>query len=135
MTDKNIETVKAMYAAFGRGDLQFVLDQLADADFQGWQVNSATRTRVPWHMELTNKQAVARYFTEGLRGIDHTKFEPRDFASNGRQVYVTVDMTQKVAASGKTIEQKDVVHTFTFADGRIVKVRIAEDTALTAAAF
>jgi hypothetical protein len=133
--DKNIETVKAMYAAFGRGDLPFVMEQLADQGFQDWRVASATETRVPWHKVFKGKREVPGFFHALAESVDHLKLEPRDFASNGAQVYVTLDMTQKVKATGKVIEQKDLVHVFTFENGRVVKVRIAEDTALTAAAF
>lgn len=133
--DKNIETVKAMYAAFGRGDVPFVLEQLADEGFQDWRVNSATDTRVPWHKNFRGKREVPGFFQALAGNVDHVRFEPRDFASNGEQVYATIDMTLKVKATGKVIEMNDVVHVFTFKNGRIVKVRASEDTALGASAF
>ncbi len=134
-SDKNIETVSAMYAAFGRGDLPFVLEQLADVGFEDWRVVSATATRVPWHKVFSSKRDVAGYFEALAGSVDHVHFHPRDLASNGTQVYATVDLTLKVKATGKLIEMVDVVHVFTFKNDRIVKVRILEDTALSAAAF
>jgi ketosteroid isomerase-like protein len=133
--DKNIETIKAMYAAFGRGDLPFVLEQLADEGFQDWRVNSATDTGVPWHQNFASKRDVPGFFQALSGNVEHVRFEPRDFASNGNQVYATIDMTLKVKATGKMIEMNDVVHVFTFKNGRIVKLRAAEDTALGATAF
>jgi ketosteroid isomerase-like protein len=135
-SDKNIETVKAMYAAFGRGDIPFVLEQIADQGFQDWRVNSATTSaRVPWHKNYTSKREVPGFFQALNESVEHLRLEPRDFASNGNQVYVTLDLTLKVRATGKVVDMNDVVHVFTFKDGRVVKLRSSEDTALGASLF
>ena len=49
--------------------------------------------------------------------------------------YATVRLVQLVRATGKTLEQVEVIHHFTFRNDKIVRCRIAEDTALTMAAF
>lgn len=47
--EKNLRLVQDMYAAFGRGDVQFVLEQIDD-DCDGWGVVSSLKhSNVPWH--------------------------------------------------------------------------------------
>jgi uncharacterized protein len=46
MTDRKIQTVQAIYEAFGRGDIEFILNQLTD------DVNWAScpdSNIAPWH--------------------------------------------------------------------------------------
>ncbi|HEX3776610.1 MAG TPA: nuclear transport factor 2 family protein [Polyangiaceae bacterium] len=133
--EKNLRTVQDMYAAFGRGDIGFVLEQIAD-ECDGFGVVSATETGVPWHVgtELKGKAGVVRYF-ESLAPVDHVLLEQRDFAAMAEQVYVTVRLVQFIRATGKTLEQPEVVHHFTFKNGKVVRCRVLEDTAATRAAF
>jgi ketosteroid isomerase-like protein len=134
--DKNLALVRDMYAAFGRGDLGFVIDAIAD-DCDDFCVVSATSTGVPWHLagKAKGKAAAVRYFEALASVVDHERFEQRDFAATGDHVYSTVNLVQRVRATGKTIVQQEVVHHFTFCDGKVVRCRVLEDTALTQAAF
>jgi ketosteroid isomerase-like protein len=134
--EKNLRTVQDMYAAFGRGDLGFVLDQIDDT-CEGFGVISSTKTGVPWHLDLSTKgrAAAVGYFEALGSSVDHTGFEQRDFAATGDHVYATVRLVQVNRATGKTIEQPEVIHHFTFRNGKVVRCRISEDTALTKAAF
>ena len=61
--------------------------------------------------------------------------EQRDFAATGDHVYATVRLVQAIRATGKTLEQPEVIHHFTFRNGKVVRCRVGEDTALTKAAF
>jgi ketosteroid isomerase-like protein len=53
----------------------------------------------------------------------------------GDHVSVTVRLTQKIRATGKVLEQPEVVHRWTFRNGKVVRCRVLEDTAATRAAF
>jgi ketosteroid isomerase-like protein len=134
--EKNLRIVQDMYAAFGRGDLAFVLDQIDDACDDFCAV-SGTATGVPWHLggKAKGKAAAVRYFEALASTVDHRLFEQRDFAAMGDQVYATVRLVQFIRATGKTLEQPEVVHHFTFRDGKVIRCRVLEDTALTRAAF
>jgi ketosteroid isomerase-like protein len=134
--EQNLRIVQDMYAAFGRGDVAFVLEQIDDA-CDGFGVVSATATGVPWHLDLKTrgKAAAVRYFEALASSVDHVTFEQRDFAATGDHVYATVRLVQKIRATGKTLEQPEVVHHFTFRNGKVVRCRVSEDTALTGAAF
>jgi len=133
--EKNLRIVQDMYAAFGRGDVGFVLEQIDD-DCNGFGVVSATATGVPWHVStnVKGKAGAIRYF-ESLAPVDHKVFEQGDFAAMGDHVYATVRLVQYIRATGKTLEQPEVVHHFTFKNGRVIRCRVLEDTAATKAAF
>jgi ketosteroid isomerase-like protein len=134
--EQNLRIVQDMYAAFARGDVAFVLAQIDDA-CDGWGVISATKTGVPWHVGLDEKgKAGAVAFFEALASsVDHLGFEQGDFAATGEHVYATVRLSQRIRATGKTLEQREVIHHFTFRHGKVVRCRVGEDTAFTAAAF
>ena len=134
--EQNLRIVQDMYAAFGRGDIGFVLERIAD-DCDDFCVISGTETGVPWHLQgkSKGKGAAARYFEALGSTVDHTVFEPRDFAATGDHVYATVKMQMVVRATGRKIEHPEVIHHFTFRDERVVRCRATEDTARTAAAF
>jgi ketosteroid isomerase-like protein len=134
--EKNLRIVQDMYAAFGRGDLGFVLDQIDD-DCDGFCVVSATATGVPWHLgaSVKGKPAAVAYFEALGSSVDHERFEQKDFAATGDHVYSTVRLVQRIRATGKTLEQPEVVHHFTFRSGKVIRCRILEDTALTSKAF
>lgn len=131
--EKNLRVVQDMYAAFGRGDVGFVVAQIHD-DCDGFGVVSATATGAPWHVgtSLKGKAGALRYF-ESLANVEHKAFEPRDFAAMGDHVYATVRLL--LETSGKTIEQPEVVHHMTFRDGKVIRCRVLEDTAATKAAM
>jgi ketosteroid isomerase-like protein len=124
-----------MYAAFGRGDIGFVLEQIGD-NCDGFGVVNATETGVPWHVSTNVKgRAGAIGYFESLAPVDHKVFEQRDFAAMGDHVYATVRLVQYIRATGKTLEQPEVVHHFTFENGKVIRCRVLEDTAATKAAF
>ena len=133
--EKNLRSVQVMYAAFGRGDIGFVLEQIDDA-CDGFGVVSANETGVPWHVgtDVKGKAGAVRYF-EALAVVDHKVFEQRDFAAMGDHVYATVRLVQHIRATGKTLEQPEVVHHWTFKNGKVLRCRVLEDTAATKAAF
>jgi hypothetical protein len=134
--EQNLRIVQDMYAAFGRGDLGFVLDKIDD-ECDGFGVISGTETGVPWHLDLKTKgkPGAVRYFEALASSVDHKAFEQRDFAASGDHVYATVRLVQAVHATGKSLEQSEVIHHFTFRNGKVVRCRVSEDTALTKAAF
>jgi ketosteroid isomerase-like protein len=133
--EKNLRIVQDMYAAFARGDVGFVVEQIDEA-CDGFGVISATRTGAPWHVstDMKGKAGAMRYF-ESLAGIEHVAFEQRDFAAMGEQVYATLRLVLRDKKTGKTIEQPEVVHHFTFKNGKVARVRVLEDTAATRAAY
>lgn len=134
--EKNLRIVQDMYAAFGRGDLNFVLDQIAE-DCDDFCVISGTQTGVPWHLQGQHRgrPAALRYFEALAANVEHELFEPRDFAATGDHVYATVRMVMRSRHTGKAFELPEVMHHFTFRDGKVVRCRATEDTAQTKAGY
>ena len=127
----NIQVIKDCYQAFARGDLPFILERVSPVRFERWGVVAGGSWRAPWHHEAKSKQDVQKYFEAVLGTMEPLRFEPSLFAAAGDYVYATVNMEYKVRANGKVLVMQDVVHKFKLLEGRIVGVRISEDTANT----
>jgi uncharacterized protein len=72
----NVETVQALYDAFGRGDIPAILDMLAD-DIQ-WD-QDAPSYGIPIYEPGVGKEQVKRFF-EALQDLEFLRFEPNDLA-------------------------------------------------------
>lgn len=130
----NISIVQDIFAAFSRGDIEYVMSTISEAVTE-FSVISDSPTQVPWHLNGKGKVGAGRFF-EALGGtVEFTKFDPRDYAASGDHVYVTIDMDMTVRKSGVKISMRDVVHKFTLKGGKCVRWRASEDTALTDRAF
>ncbi len=126
---KNLQIIQDCYAAFGRGDLGFVLDHFAD-ELTEFGVISDAAPGVPWHFRGKRKADVARYF-EALGGALETRgFAATDLAAAGDQVYAAVRQQVVVRSTGQTLDLL-LFHRFTLRDGKIVAWRGSEDTAAT----
>ena len=130
-TDPNIAAVQRLYAAYGRGDVDAVLTELAeDVDWAA----EATGTSVPWWGSFHGKGEVPRFFKEIGANLDVTEFDLVSLTSNDTDVVAIVHWTFTVKATGKTASMY-MQHWWRFADGKIVFFRGSEDTAQSAAAF
>jgi ketosteroid isomerase-like protein len=107
----NVETVQAIYAAFGRGDVPAILDQLADD--VAWD-QDAPGYGVPIYEPGVGKDHAARFF-QLLQDLQIHRFEPTNFLTGGNQVAVTIDIEAEVKATGRTAEALEI-HLWTFGD-------------------
>ena len=111
----NVESVQAIYEAFGRGDVPAILDQLADD--VAWD-QDAPGYGVPIYEPGTGKDHAARFF-EALQDVEFARFEPTNFLTGGEQVAVTIDLEATVKATGKSFRALEI-HLWTFgADGKV----------------
>jgi ketosteroid isomerase-like protein len=129
--EKNIQVIKDMYQAFTRGDIPFIMERVSPVRFERWGVVANGKWRAPWHHQANSKQDVLKYFEAVLGALEPLRFEPSLFAAAGDTVYATVHMEYKVRANGRILVMPDVVHKFKLLEGRVVEVRISEDTELT----
>jgi ketosteroid isomerase-like protein len=127
---KNIAFVQDLYAAFGRGDLPYILERFAP-ELEEFGVSAAGRARAPWHTTTTKRDGVAAYFQQLLGALEPVSFEPRHFAAGDDYVYATVDQAYKVRANGKTLPMRNGVHRFKVRGGKVVGWIACEDTQLT----
>ena len=123
---EHIATVFAIYEAFGRGDVGFILDQLDD-DVE-WEQGGLDHG-VPWLQPGRGRDHAAGFFNRLADNADLTMFEPRAPMANETQVAVPVAIEATVRATGKRIVEQNEVHLWTFgAGGKVVAFRHLADT-------
>jgi uncharacterized protein len=127
VTDTKIATVQSVYEAFGRGDIDAILEYLTD-DID-W-ASCPDSTIAPWHGVRHGKEEVPTFFTALAENLDVTGFEPLAFTSNETDVMVVTRWAATARATGTSAEM-DIHHWWRFRDGKICFYRGTEDTALT----
>lgn len=129
--DTKIEAVQRLYAAYGRGDIDAVLAELADD--VDWAAEAASSS-APWYGPFRGKQQVPGFFEAVGSNVDVTEFALVSLTSNQTDVVAIVHWSYKVRATGKTASMY-MQHWWRFSDGKIVFFRGSEDTEQTVMAF
>ena len=130
-TDPKITAVERLYAAYGQGDVDAVLAELADD--VDW-ATEADGSSVPWWGAFRGKAAVPAFFHAIGSSVDVTEFDIVSLTANDTDVVATVHWTFTVKATGKSASMY-MQHWWRFARGKIVFFRGSEDTAQSAEAF
>ncbi len=128
----NIETVQGIYAAYGRGDMQFILDHVDDD--VSWGIESVAANEVAPHGVRQGKAGVPAFFAAWAETADFKTFNPHDFVAAGDHVFNHLQYDVTVKATGKSVKNLAMQH-WTFKDGKIVRWRGYEDTAATRDAY
>jgi ketosteroid isomerase-like protein len=132
MSDKNIELVQTIYAAFGRGDVAAIMEHIDDK-MTRFGI-AAQDSSVPFHKQFPEKRLVPQFFQALAQEVEFLKFEPYGFAAGGDHVYCSIRSEVKMKRSGKKL-QLDEIHRFTIKNGRVVEWLGTEDTATVSAAY
>jgi ketosteroid isomerase-like protein len=128
MTDAKIATVQIVYEAFGRGDVEAILQLLSD-DID-W-ASCPESTVAPWHGVYRGTGEVPKFFKALGESLEVTGFEPLAFTSNQTDVMVVIRFAATARATEKSAEM-DIHHWWRFRDGKICFYRGTEDTVMTA---
>ena len=129
---QNIETARRVYEAFGRGDVQAILDWVTDD--VDWSTDAAIPS-APWYGPRRGKDEVVRFFAAVGGTGPVTEFTPLAYAGNeDGDVMVFLRYAFTVTATGKHVEM-NMHHYWKFRDGKACYVRSSEDTAQVAAAL
>jgi ketosteroid isomerase-like protein len=98
--EQNIETTKAMYEAFGRGDVNAILEVVTDD--VDWSTDAAIES-APWYGPKHGKAGVRSFF-EGIGQTGPvTELTPLSFASNDDgDVMTFIRNAFTVTATGKS---------------------------------
>lgn len=129
--DDNVKTIKQVYEAFGRGDVNAILERLTDD--VDW-ASDASSAAAPWYGIRHGRDAVSDFFQAFGSTMEVQKFEPFAFAGNEDEVHTMVHFQATSRATGRGIDM-DLHHYFRFRDGRISFYRGSEDTAQTETAL
>jgi ketosteroid isomerase-like protein len=129
--DDSIKLIQAVYEAFGRGDVQFILDNVTDD--VDWATDTAS-TAAPWYGPHHGKAGVTDFFQAFGSTMTVQRFEPVSFACNGADVHTIVKLASTRIATGATAEM-NLHHWFQIRDDKIACYRGTEDTAITEAMF
>jgi len=130
--EQNIETARQMYQAFGRGDVQAILDRVTDD--VDWSTDAAIES-APWYGPRHGKDGLISFFEAIGKTGPVTEFTPLAFASNDDgDVMVFLRYAFTVTATGKHVAM-NMHHYWRFRDGQACFVRSSEDTAQVAAAL
>jgi uncharacterized protein len=125
---QNVERVGKIYEAFGRGDVGYILDQLAD-DVR-WQTH--LQPEVPWSGDYSGKGKVGKFFEAIANSVDVTAFRPGEFVAQGDSVVSVGEFGCRVRASGKSALTR-WVFLWKFRDGRVASYEQFHDPAIAAA--
>jgi hypothetical protein len=120
----NVDTVKQIYDAFGRGDVPAILDKLDDN--VEWETQVPV-DGVPWLQARRGKASIPAFF-ESLAPLEITRFEPYDFFESGARVFVLVNFAAN--HMGKSYSFPIEGHLWQFnPDGKVAKYDHIVDTA------
>ena len=135
MSEKeNVDVVKRMFEAFGRGDIPAVLGILAeDVEFQS-PVTRVEHVEVSWARPRRGREQVAQYFKELAEKVQPKPFEVLATIAQGDMVVVEGRNLGIIKSTGRTYEH-DWVMTFNLREGKIISCRHYYDTADVSAAF
>lgn len=136
MTDLRA-TVIGIYQAFGRGEVPFILDQLApDVRWEDWPAdapNFAQQAGVPYMEARRGKEGALEFF-QLLSTYKFPTFDVRNVLVGGNQVagLVVIEIN---FPNGNTVREEEM-HLFEFnADGKVTRFRHYIDTAKAIAAM
>lgn len=128
---QNIQVVQEAYAAFGRGDVQAILDRLDDSIV--WMPVYGTAPYVPTSGERRGKQAVGAFFAQVAESVTFVRFEPKEFVASGDKVVALGHYTAKTPI-GKGFDA-DFAMVFTLKNGKVVAFQEFSDSAAINAAY
>jgi ketosteroid isomerase-like protein len=124
-----LESVKAFYAAFARGDVQAGFE-LLDPDVE-W----LTPETLPWSRgDYHGRDEVAQYFAGLGEAVEDVSVEPDDLLTCGENVIALGLYRGRSSVTGRSFAAR-FAHVLTVRDGRVIIMRGYEDTATIAAAF
>jgi ketosteroid isomerase-like protein len=132
----NIETVRKIYKAFGAGDAQGILDQLADdVNWESWPDNHGQNAGISYLKPQHGKAGVMEFLGAVARDLRVRNFEVLSLMEGGNQVVAEFLMDADVVPSGGHFRDEEL-HLFTFNDnGQVVRFRHYLDSAKHIAAW
>jgi ketosteroid isomerase-like protein len=117
VSETDVETIRAGYAALSRGDWDTILGA-ADPDFE---LQTAARVTSPG--TYRGIAAVRRFFDDLFEPFEQVTATPQKFFEEGDRIAVLLNVTLRPHGSTATIENR-IGHLWTFRDGKAVRLEI-----------
>ena len=130
---ENTKLVQSAYAAFGRGDVKFILDRVDP--HVDWQTLLGAGQQVTTAGRRTSPAEVAKFFQLLAENVDFKSFEPREFVAEHDKVVALGHYEGVVKRKTGRSFNSDWVMIFTFSGDHIVRMREYADIAAINAAF
>jgi ketosteroid isomerase-like protein len=127
----NLQTVQEIYEAFGRGDVQAIVDRMADdVQWERWETgNAAQDADVPYMRPRTGPDGVTGFFAEIAEDFEMNSFSPHTFLQGDGHVAAVIELELTVSGTGKRLRDEEI-HLWGFdADGKVSSFRHFLDTA------
>jgi ketosteroid isomerase-like protein len=121
----NIQLLRDLYAAFGRGDIKTILEHCSE-DIT-WGTDSIA-TDVPWYRLRSGRDGVADFFATLQRDVEFTNFNPSVYAATGNEVFVFVEIGYRFPKNGRSASIGSM-HRFLVDGNSLRSFRAFEDTA------
>lgn len=130
----NLAVVGGVYEAFGRGDIEFILDRIAeDSEWESWLDNHGQKAGLPAMTPRHGRQGVAEFF-DYVATMQIQDFQVLDMLASDRQVVVEVQISIAMADGGTLTDEE--LHLYSVNDeGKIHRMRHYVDTAKQIKAF
>jgi uncharacterized protein len=123
-TSPNVQLVKAAYAAFGRGDINAVVEAMHP------EIEWHEAEHSPWHAPGGHHGPTAvlgNVFARIPELFDHFTVDPQAVHDAGATVIVEGRYRAKAAATNESLDAQ-VCHVWTIRDGKIAEFRQYTDT-------
>ncbi len=128
---QNVTVVQEAYAAFGRGDVQGILDRLDDGIV--WKGVYGAAAHVPTAGERRGKAAVKEFFGLVASTVKFSRFEPKEFVASGDKVIALGHYTAETSVGGTF--DSDFAMIFTMRDGKVTQFQEFTNSAAINAAY
>src|SRR5271157_2375194 len=120
----NVQLVQSLYAAFGRGDINAIVEA-SDPNI-AWFSN-ADPALIPFGGERRGADGVRSFFRDVAANIDFESFQPREFFGGPDFVAVLGHSIARAKATGSRMED-DWIHLFKIRNGKVTEFRNFGDT-------
>lgn len=121
----NVRVIQDIYAAFGRGDIDAILDALSnDSQLH----HSGLPGAVPWASRThSGRDGWAEFFEELGSTMQAEAFEPSEYFAQGDRVVALGNYRFRATGTGRTFESPWAM-AWTVRDGKAADCRVYDDT-------
>ena len=129
---QNTALVQQIYAAFGRGDIAAIVNEMADD--VDWHAVVGAGPNVPTHGPRRGRKEVTKFFDQVATNLDFKRFEPQEFVAEGDKV-IALGYYEGIAKPTGRGFKSEWVMVFTIQNGKVTRFREFADAVAITAAF